>query len=87
VFVVVVFVAVKAGEGFVELRAVGIIFYSALEEIPAEREIFSLCFDAECEARLRAIVQGGGARVPRHVPGGHVPKQKGTRLQRRDLPE
>ena len=83
--VIVVFVAIKAGQRFVELRAVRIVLDSAFEEILPELEIFALRFDPQGEPRLGGIVQGGGARVPRHVPGRHVPEQKRARLQRRDL--
>ena len=70
-----VFLLVKAGQRFVELRSVGIILNSALKEIFAERKVFALCFDAESEARLGAIVHRGHARVRSHVPCCHVPKQ------------
>ena len=83
--VVVVFVAVESGERFVKLRLIGIVFDPAFEKIFAEGEIFALRFHAQSKPRLRRIVHRGCARVPSHVPGGHVPKQWDMRLQSRDL--
>ena len=51
--VVFVFVAVKSGQRFVELRAVRIVPDPALQEVAAEIEIFALRFDPQGEARLR----------------------------------
>src|SRR5205807_2737434 len=56
-----------------------------LEEIFSELKIFARCFDPKSLARLMRIVHGGGARIPGHVPRGHVPKQNGARLERRNL--
>ena len=77
---IVVFVAIKPGERFIELRFVGIIFDPALQEIFAQRKIFALRFHPQSEPRLRLIVHRGCARVPSHVPRGHVPKQRDVRL-------
>ena len=85
VFVVVVLVAIETRQRFVELRALGIVPDPALEEILAELEIFALGFDAKREPRLGRIVHRGRARIPGHVPRGHVPKQNRARLERRDL--
>src|SRR5205085_8496175 len=86
-FVVDVFVAIEARERFVELRALGVVLDSALEEILSELEILALGLDSQSESRLRWIIQRGDARIPSHVPGGHVPEKNRSRLQRRDLPE
>ena len=82
-----VFLFVKPGKCFVELGTIGIIFYSALKKIFAERKIFALRFDPQGETRLRSVVHCGDAGVPGHVPCGHVPKQERARLQRRDVLE
>ena len=82
---ILVFLLVKPGKRFVQLGAVGIIFYSAFEEIFAEREIFTLRFDSQRLVRLIGIVHCGYAGVPRHVPGCCVPKQEHAWLERRDL--
>src|SRR5438105_8112852 len=86
-FVVDVFVAIEACERFVELRALGVVLDSALEKIFSELKIFALGLDPQSESRLRRIIQRGDARVPGHVPRGHVPEKNRARLQRRDLPE
>src|SRR5437773_1849438 len=74
VFVVFILLLVKARERFVELRAIGIIFYSALKKIFAKREIFPLRLDPQSETRLGSIVHCSHARIPGHVPCRHVPK-------------
>ena len=84
---ILVFVFVKSRQRFVELRFVRDIFDPALEEIFSKSKIFALRFDAERQSRLRLIVHCGHARVPGHVPGGHVPKQDNARLQSCNLPE
>src|SRR6266478_9097274 len=74
VLVVFVFLFINSGKRFVELRAVGVIFYSALKKIFSKRKILALRFDAQRKAWLGAIVHRGNARVPSHVPCRHVPK-------------
>ena len=86
-FVILVFLLVKPGKRFVQLGAIGIIFYSAFEEIFAECEIFTLRFNSQRLVRLTGIVHRGDAGVPRHVPCRRVPKQEHAWLERRDLLE
>src|SRR5205814_512426 len=86
-FVVEVFVAIEACERFVELRALGVVLDSALEKIFSELKIFALGLDPQSESRLRRVIQRGDARVPSHVPRGHVPRKNRARLQSRDLPK
>src|SRR4029077_7985769 len=83
--VILVFFLVQSCKRFVEFRTIGIIFYSTLEEIFAEREIFPLRFDSQRLTRLVGIVHRRYARVPCHVPRGCVPKQEHPWLERRDL--
>ena len=85
--VVAVFVAVEAGERFVELRPVGVVPDAALEEVAANVEVFALRFDSQREARLALVVQCGRAGVPRHVPCGHIPEEGAARLEGSDLAE
>src|SRR6266404_401450 len=47
VLVIFVFLFVKTSERFVEIRAIGIIFYPALKKIFPETEILALCFDPQ----------------------------------------
>ena len=82
-----VFLLVQSGERFVQVRPIGIILYPAFQEILAERKIFSLRFDSQREARLFAIIHRGHARVPSHMPGRRVPKQKHSWLEGCDVPE
>src|SRR5262249_16368519 len=83
--VVFVFFLVQPCKRFVEFRAIGIVFYSPLEEVFANRKVFTLGFDSECLARLVAIVHRRYARVPCHVPRSCVPKQQHPWLECRDL--
>jgi len=69
-----VFFLIEASQRFVELRTIRIISNSAFKKIFAERKIFTLCFDAQRDARLGLIVHRGYACVPSHVPCSHVPK-------------
>ena len=85
--VIVIFIAVKSSERFIELWFLRIIFDPTFEEIFSDREIFALRFDTEREPRLRRIVQRGGARVPGHVPRRQVPEEWHMRLQGGDLPK
>src|SRR6266699_7122154 len=57
--VVFVFFPIEAGQRFVELGAIGIIFYSAFKKIFAEGKIFALRFHTGREARLGVIVHRG----------------------------
>src|SRR5262245_19983261 len=83
--VVFVFFLVKACKRFIELGTIGIIFYSALEEVFADGEIFTLRFDPQRLARLVGIVHRRYARVPCHMPRGYVPEHEHPWLERRDL--
>ena len=85
--VVVVLVAIKAGQRLVKLRTFRVVPDPALQEIFSKLEIFALGFDAKRQAGLAGIIQRGGAGVPGHVPGRHVPEQHPAWLQRGDLPE
>ena len=80
-----VFFLVQSRKRFVELRAIGIILNSALEEVFAERELFALRFDSQRLARLVGVVHCRDACVPRHMPRGCVPKHEYPWLERRDL--
>ena len=68
----------------VKLIAVGIVFDSSLQKVPAEVEVFALGFDAQCLARLFFILHRGDRGIPRHVPRGHVPVGERARLKRRN---
>ena len=82
-----VFFFVQPGKRFVQLGAIGIVFYSAFEEILAERKIIALRLYSQRQTRLVWIVHGRDARVPGHVPCRRVPKQQHPRLQCGDVPE
>src|SRR5262245_2552969 len=83
--VVFVFFLVQPCKRFIEFWAIGIIFYSALEKVFADRKVFTLRFDAQRLARLVGIVHRRYTRVPSHVPRRCVPKQQHPWLERRDL--
>ena len=87
VHVVVIFILIKARQCFIELGLLRIVTYSTFQKIFAQSKIFTLRFDPQRLARLGWVVQRCHARVPRHVPGGHIPKKNRAWLQSRDLPE
>src|SRR5205807_7276662 len=53
----------------------------------SEIDVFARSFLAHGFVWLRRIAQRRGARVPSHMPGGHVPEEDRMWLQRRSLTE
>src|SRR6476620_3416731 len=66
-------VAQENAEAPVKHGAFRIVLDAAVKKIPPEPEILALAANTQCLAGLRGVLECGGARVPRHVPCGHIP--------------
>ena len=80
--VVMIFFFVEHAQSLVQEMPVGVVPDAAFEKIPAKIEILALRLDSQRLARLFGILARGDARVPSHVPRGHVPEQERAGLQR-----